>query len=81
MKDSPIEGAAPFSKLEQALLALKAEKLRSEDIQEGGHTENTAGSQLRLQPGKSFTLSLDGPSASHQWPKGRGVAKIAERPN
>ncbi|CAO1613444.1 unnamed protein product [Sympodiomycopsis kandeliae] len=81
MKDSPIEGAAPFSKLEQALLALKAEKLHAGNLSECSKTDATLDSQLRLQSGKSFTLSLDGPSASHSWPKGRGVAKIAERPN
>lgn len=33
-----------------------------------------------LKSGQSLLLSEDGPSASHHWPRGRGVARIAGRP-
>ncbi|PWN22130.1 hypothetical protein BCV69DRAFT_133761 [Microstroma glucosiphilum] len=33
-----------------------------------------------FKSGQSLLLSEDGPSASHHWPRGRGVARIAARP-
>lgn len=44
---------------------------------EGADASSCVATPKQLQLGKSITISNDGPSASHQWPKGRGVAKIA----
>lgn len=87
LMDSPIDGAAPFQKLEAALLALKAEEAAGTRTDAGDIEESDAAqeqptpSQQPLRQGGSITLSADGPSASHRWPKGRGVAKIAETPS
>lgn len=77
--ESPIEcgpGGAPFEKLEAALLALRAQKDASAFAESGAADTKAA----QLQPGKSLTLSDDGPSATHRWPKGRGLAKVADTP-
>lgn len=53
-----------------------ATRERSNSIDDQERDANMA-TPKQLQLGKSITISNDGPSASHQWPKGRGVAKIA----
>ncbi|CAO1621923.1 unnamed protein product [Jaminaea pallidilutea] len=54
----------------------RGERLNSiDDV--AGDASSCLATPKQLQLGKSITISNDGPSASHQWPKGRGVAKIA----
>ncbi|CAO1635729.1 unnamed protein product [Parajaminaea phylloscopi] len=76
--ESPVEcgpGGEPFARLEAALLALRAQK------DADAMAATTAQMAGKLRPGQSLTLSEDGPSASHQWPKGRGFAKVADTPS
>ncbi|PWN25501.1 hypothetical protein BDZ90DRAFT_233950 [Jaminaea rosea] len=87
-----VEEPAAFDKqLESALWALREEKAKREDDE----TESVSGpatvttstpttatsTSSSLTPGKSLHLSDEGPSATHRWPKGRGVAKLAETPS